>query len=724
MSEDSDFLFAQRLSRRLNGEEAVEKQSQPQSKKTADEEADYLFALRLQEEEQKERPDEPTDLDDSLQFVYPTKQANALAKSSPLHSTTRSDSMGKDYLNQTSNLVHAEWEVVDPTPNIFSMFVRFNEKFFQNRLGSVVLEWSKRMFSCAGICYLRSNRYTKEITIRLSEPLLKLRPRKDLVETLLHEMIHAYCYMLNIREGNGGHGPNFKRIMNTINQVAGTNISVYHNFHDEVARYKTHVWRCTGICQNRPPFHGYVRRTANRAPGPNDQWWEKHTRDCSGTFQKVSEPEKRKPQQKAKAEKPVAKATVKKDTSGSGDIRNFIGNPPAKKQATVSSIASGFLDNLVSGVPPTSYPGQSNNPFAMPKSKIRSISDLNQSADEQENTGARVKENFLGGQGYTLTSSKGATAAAGAGSAHDADFVRNIRQKRFGNVPAAAKEEPKQSTRKRSHSPDEDSPMIAWESYDDDVMVAQNMTPTVFLLSSDEECDGDRDSVQPKSDYGNVTSGQELTRKIKQEVMFDESKDFDDDDIVMIDDEYDDEQQEDVDSSLIAATELADQSVIDDLFGTDTLLAEFQLQNDVVATGSRTENNLNNDIVTCPICFNSIKRSQLSNHFEGCFITNKVEPPSFKPKSKSRPSAAPTATITSGNSRATRNRSSSKQVLRDAGYTEAEIAPLNLSSEEEPTPRQLRQRSLFKKTISCPKCGRELLGHQLDAHRSLCGGKL
>ncbi|SPP88481.1 Hypothetical predicted protein [Drosophila guanche] len=67
-----------------------------------------------------------------------------------------------------------------------------------------------------------------------------------------------------------------------------------------------------------------------------------------------------------------------------------------------------------------------------------------------------------------------------SGSAHDADFVRNIRQKRFGNVPEAAKEEPKQITRKRSHSP-----MIAWESYDDDVMVGQNITPTVSLLSSE-----------------------------------------------------------------------------------------------------------------------------------------------------------------------------------------------------------------------------------------------
>lgn len=39
-------------------------------------------------------------------------------------------------------------------------------------------------------------------------------------------MIHAYLFISNIREGNGGHGPNFCRIMNNINKAAGTNISV------------------------------------------------------------------------------------------------------------------------------------------------------------------------------------------------------------------------------------------------------------------------------------------------------------------------------------------------------------------------------------------------------------------------------------------------------------------------------------------------------------------
>lgn len=110
------------------------------------------------------------------------------------------------------------------------MFGAFDIKFFQGALTCVTLEWSKRMYSCAGICYSRRNRLGMQITIRLSEPLLKLRARKDLVETLLHEMIHAYLFVKNIREGNGGHGPNFKKIMTNINTVAGTNITVSWSF--------------------------------------------------------------------------------------------------------------------------------------------------------------------------------------------------------------------------------------------------------------------------------------------------------------------------------------------------------------------------------------------------------------------------------------------------------------------------------------------------------------
>lgn len=126
-------------------------------------------------------------------------------------------------------------------------------------------------------------------------------------------MIHAYLFVQNIREPNGGHGPNFKKMMTDINKVAGTNITVYHTFHDEVAVYQTHIWRCNGICQHRKPFYGWVKRTRNLAPGPRDFWWAKHHETCGGTFQKVSEPEPKSKQKKAKiSENTTAKKDIEK----------------------------------------------------------------------------------------------------------------------------------------------------------------------------------------------------------------------------------------------------------------------------------------------------------------------------------------------------------------------------------------------------------------------------
>lgn len=128
-------------------------------------------------------------------------------------------------------------------------------------------------------------------SIRLSEPLLKLRPRKDLVETLLHEMIHAYLFVTNNDKDREGHGPEFCKHMHRINQLTGANITVYHTFHDEVDEYRRHWWRCNGPCQHKQPYYGYVKRATNRAPSAHDYWWADHQKTCGGTYIKIKEPE-------------------------------------------------------------------------------------------------------------------------------------------------------------------------------------------------------------------------------------------------------------------------------------------------------------------------------------------------------------------------------------------------------------------------------------------------
>ncbi len=83
------------------------------------------------------------------------------------------------------------------------------------------------MTLCAGMCYYYPGGYC---SIRLSEPLLKLRPFQDMVNTLLHEMVHAYLFVKGGNTDRDGHGPNFLAHMKRINESAGSSISVYHTY--------------------------------------------------------------------------------------------------------------------------------------------------------------------------------------------------------------------------------------------------------------------------------------------------------------------------------------------------------------------------------------------------------------------------------------------------------------------------------------------------------------
>jgi len=191
--------------------------------------------------------------------------------------------------NSKMSLVDPRWETLDPIPDVRALFVEFNDKFFWGRLAGVEVVWSPRMTSCAGVCSYQG--HGGLCSVRLSVPLLKLRPRKDLIETLLHEMIHAYLFVTDGNDNHDGHGPEFHKHMYRLNKETGTSISVYHNFHDEVNLYKVHWWKCDGPCQQRPPYHGMVKRTMNRAPQPADRWFAEHQRSCGGTYHKVKEPE-------------------------------------------------------------------------------------------------------------------------------------------------------------------------------------------------------------------------------------------------------------------------------------------------------------------------------------------------------------------------------------------------------------------------------------------------
>ena len=74
--------------------------------------------------------------------------------------------------------------------------------------------------------------------VRLSKPLLQYRALNELLETLLHELIHAWLFVTKTRhtrnDGADGHGPDFIEKMLEINETTGLKLSVYHTFLNEV----------------------------------------------------------------------------------------------------------------------------------------------------------------------------------------------------------------------------------------------------------------------------------------------------------------------------------------------------------------------------------------------------------------------------------------------------------------------------------------------------------
>lgn len=194
----------------------------------------------------------------------------------------------------------------NPFIDIHELFALYNVLYFRSiLLPRVEVSWSPRLTLCAGICELvrdpaNRNKYTK-LRLKMSEPLLKYRPRSDVLNTLLHEAIHAYFFITTSwRHSRGddgtGHGSGFLLLAGAINDHGGYNISVYHTFHDEVDSYRTHIWQCDGPCKERPPYFGLVKRSMNRPPGKSDPWWKQHGEECGGSYEKIAEPEMSKQQ--------------------------------------------------------------------------------------------------------------------------------------------------------------------------------------------------------------------------------------------------------------------------------------------------------------------------------------------------------------------------------------------------------------------------------------------
>eukprot|EP00079_Xenopus_tropicalis_P018990 XP_012808209.1 PREDICTED: sprT-like domain-containing protein Spartan [Xenopus tropicalis] len=189
--------------------------------------------------------------------------------------------------DRSYSIIDPIWETLDPNPDPQILYNQFNKIIFGGTLPTVDVKWSNRMTRSTGVCYHSLNKSGDCIgcRIRLSKKILELRRRKDMVESLLHEMIHVLLCSTNNMDPGDDHGPNFRLTMEVFNNSFGTNITISHTFYEEVEAIKRHWWECDGPCQN------VVKRATNRAPSSKERWFREHEQTCGGSFIKTSEPE-------------------------------------------------------------------------------------------------------------------------------------------------------------------------------------------------------------------------------------------------------------------------------------------------------------------------------------------------------------------------------------------------------------------------------------------------
>jgi hypothetical protein len=194
-------------------------------------------------------------------------------------------------------------------PDVFALYARL---YFDDALGPTSVRWSSaRMTLCAGMCTLEAG---GGIVVRLSAPILSLRPFPDLANTLLHELIHAWLFATGRHAGDGDHGPLFQAKAAAINAapasdadplrpLGGYRVTLTHDWREEVALYRTHEWRCEACgatvarASNRPPQPADcpVRRPSPAAcaaaRGGRACAHHAHEAGCGGTWVKTRAPE-------------------------------------------------------------------------------------------------------------------------------------------------------------------------------------------------------------------------------------------------------------------------------------------------------------------------------------------------------------------------------------------------------------------------------------------------
>lgn len=265
-----------------------------------------------------------------------------------------------------------------------------------------------------------------------------------------------------------------------------------------------------------------------------------------------------------------------------------------------------------------------------------------------------------------------------------------------------------------------------WKQIDDDIQIKQDLHEIIDILDDDDEDendnnDDDNDNVgtivlSPPSKHPKLTASERQTQ-IKREILLSFDDDANDSDIELIDDDFDD------DNITNASIELSDSNVINDLFGADTLLADFNSLNNVLMRDPENVGRPNKEVISCPICQEKMCRELLSDHLNGCQGIKVVIGKGISKATSSKPKLNYKKPSTS--------KKSDRSLLADAGYSKQEIdRALNEKKQETEYNQRIlnemedERRSVNvvvpSKKVPCPVCQTAIAETVMNAHLDAC----
>ncbi|KAJ1970001.1 hypothetical protein IWQ62_000239 [Dispira parvispora] len=109
-------------------------------------------------------------------------------------------------------------------PDIQGLFHEYNRRYFNNAIQSMRVQWSANMPQKI-LGWFKPNDETGSRLIELNENGLRYQPPNKISDVILHEMIHAYLDGIG-KTDHGYHGPSFLSMMQQINSLTGSEVSV------------------------------------------------------------------------------------------------------------------------------------------------------------------------------------------------------------------------------------------------------------------------------------------------------------------------------------------------------------------------------------------------------------------------------------------------------------------------------------------------------------------